>query len=209
MSKWPMRGHFRYLRFKTFLMTLRTPQCEVFWALLSSSKHSRVPEDSKFPFWECWTSPPHLAQSRVGTSLATISQCYQEGGCIITYLFGTFNHPKTLGMNILLQSGKFQYVRLGFVTSRDTMFNQARSAQVGAARGRGIGCVRIWGWCTRGVIVGRIDLGVREILLPKGVCQTMQVLGVPHVLVGMSQWLGIQYTTNQLASKTRSIQRSL
>ncbi len=49
MSKWPMRGHFRYLRFKTFPMTLRTPQCEVFWALLSSSKHSGVPEDSKFP----------------------------------------------------------------------------------------------------------------------------------------------------------------
>jgi len=47
MSEWPMRGHFRYLRFKTYLMTLRTPQCEVFWALLSSSKHSGVPEDSE------------------------------------------------------------------------------------------------------------------------------------------------------------------
>jgi len=34
ISKWPMRGHFRYLRFKTFPMTPRTPQCEVFWALL-------------------------------------------------------------------------------------------------------------------------------------------------------------------------------
>jgi len=45
----PMRGHFRYLRFKTFPMTLRTPQCEVFWALLSSSQHSGVPEDSKPP----------------------------------------------------------------------------------------------------------------------------------------------------------------
>jgi len=28
-------------------MTPRTPQCEVFWALLSSSKHSGVPKDSK------------------------------------------------------------------------------------------------------------------------------------------------------------------
>jgi len=28
-------------------MTPRTPQCEVFWALLSSSEHSGVPEDSK------------------------------------------------------------------------------------------------------------------------------------------------------------------
>jgi hypothetical protein len=42
-----MRGHFRYLRFKTFPMSLRTPQCKVFWALLSSSKRSGVPEDSK------------------------------------------------------------------------------------------------------------------------------------------------------------------
>jgi hypothetical protein len=47
MSEWPMRGHFRYLRFKTFPMTLRTPKCKVFWALLLSSKHSGVPEDSK------------------------------------------------------------------------------------------------------------------------------------------------------------------
>ncbi|CAM6044231.1 unnamed protein product, partial [Sphagnum compactum] len=49
MSKWPMRGHFRYLRFKTFPMTPRTRLCEVFWALLSSSKHSGVLEDSKSP----------------------------------------------------------------------------------------------------------------------------------------------------------------
>lgn len=95
------------------------------------------------------------------------------------------------------------------MTSRDTLFNSAISAQMGATRGRGIGYVQIWRWCTRGAIVGRIDLRVREILLPRGVCQTMQVLGVPHVLVGMSQWLGIQSTTNQLASETRSIQRSL
>jgi hypothetical protein len=47
LSKWPMRSHFRYLRFETFPMTPRTPQCEVFWALLSSSEHLGVPEDSK------------------------------------------------------------------------------------------------------------------------------------------------------------------
>ncbi len=47
MSKWPMRGHFRYLSFKTFSMTPRTLQCEMFWVLLSSSKHSGVSEDSK------------------------------------------------------------------------------------------------------------------------------------------------------------------
>jgi hypothetical protein len=44
-----MRGHFQYIRFKTFSMTLGTPQCEVFWALLSNSKHLGVPEDSKSP----------------------------------------------------------------------------------------------------------------------------------------------------------------
>jgi len=52
-------------------MTPRTPQCEVFWALLSSSKHSGVPEDSKpptfpsvglhphtWPKWGCDNTPP-------------------------------------------------------------------------------------------------------------------------------------------------------
>jgi hypothetical protein len=54
---------FRYLRFKTFPMTPRTPQCEVFCPLLLSSEHSGVPEDSKFPtFSKCWASPPHLAK---------------------------------------------------------------------------------------------------------------------------------------------------
>ncbi len=59
MSKWPMRGRFRYLRFKTFPMTLRTPQCEVFWSLLSSSKHSGVPKDSKSPTFPSVGLHPH------------------------------------------------------------------------------------------------------------------------------------------------------
>jgi hypothetical protein len=59
MSKWPMRGHFQYLRFKTFPMTLRTPQCKVFWALLLSSKHSGVPEDSKSPTFPSVGLHPH------------------------------------------------------------------------------------------------------------------------------------------------------
>jgi hypothetical protein len=63
MSKCPMRGHFRYLRFKTFPMTPRTPQCEVFWVLLSSSEHSGVLEDSKSPtFPSVGLHPPHLAK---------------------------------------------------------------------------------------------------------------------------------------------------
>jgi hypothetical protein len=59
MSKWPMRGHFRYLRFKTFPMTPITPQFEVFWALLSSSEHSGVPEDSKSQLFQVLGLHPH------------------------------------------------------------------------------------------------------------------------------------------------------
>jgi len=68
MSKWPMRGHFRYLRFKTFQMTLRTLKCEVFWALLSSSNHSGVPEGSKTPTLEVLGFTPTLGQSGVATT---------------------------------------------------------------------------------------------------------------------------------------------
>jgi hypothetical protein len=48
-------------------MTLRTPQFEVFWALLSSSKHSGVPEDSKSPTLEVLGFTPTLGQSGVAT----------------------------------------------------------------------------------------------------------------------------------------------
>jgi hypothetical protein len=69
MSKWPMRGQFRHLHFKTFPMTPRTPQCEVFWPFNSSSKFSGVPKDSKFPLLGVWASLSHLAQSGVATYL--------------------------------------------------------------------------------------------------------------------------------------------
>ncbi len=62
MSKWLMRGHFGHLHFKTFLMTPRILQCEVFWALLSNSKHSGVPEGSKSPTLGVWVSSSHLAK---------------------------------------------------------------------------------------------------------------------------------------------------
>jgi len=68
MSKWPMRGQFRYLCFKTFPMTPRTPLCEVFWALLLSSKHSGVPEDSKSPTLEVLGFTLTLGQSGVATN---------------------------------------------------------------------------------------------------------------------------------------------
>jgi hypothetical protein len=67
MSKWPMRGHFRYLRFKNFPMTPRTPQGEVFWALLSNPKHSGVPEDSKSPTLGVLGFTPTFGQSGVAT----------------------------------------------------------------------------------------------------------------------------------------------
>ncbi len=59
MSKSRMRGHFRYLRFKTFPMKPRTPQCKVFFPLLSSSKHSGVPKDSKSPTFPSVGLHPH------------------------------------------------------------------------------------------------------------------------------------------------------
>jgi hypothetical protein len=65
MSELPMRGHFRYLRFKTFSMTSRTPQCEVFCPLLSSSEHSGVPEDSQPPTFPSVRLHPTLGQSGV------------------------------------------------------------------------------------------------------------------------------------------------
>jgi hypothetical protein len=66
-----MRGHFRYLRFKTFSMTPRTPQWEVFWALLSNPKHSGVPEDSKSPTLGVLGFTPTLGQSGVAKSMVS------------------------------------------------------------------------------------------------------------------------------------------
>jgi hypothetical protein len=62
-----MRGHFRHLSFKTFRMTPRTPQCEVFWSFKSSSEFSGVPEDSNPNFFQVLGFTPTLGQSRVAT----------------------------------------------------------------------------------------------------------------------------------------------
>jgi hypothetical protein len=48
-------------------MTPRKPQCEVFRVLLSSSKHSGVPKDSKSPTLEVLGFTPTLGQSGVAT----------------------------------------------------------------------------------------------------------------------------------------------
>ncbi len=81
MSKWPMRGHFRYLSFKTFPMTLRTPQCEVFWPVMSNSKHSGVPEDSKSPTLGVGVSSSHFTQNRVATAQA---HCHANHSTILS-----------------------------------------------------------------------------------------------------------------------------
>jgi hypothetical protein len=44
---------------RPFPMTPRTPQCKVFWTLLSNSKHSRVPEDSKSSLFPSVGLHPH------------------------------------------------------------------------------------------------------------------------------------------------------
>ncbi len=62
MSKWPMRGHFRHLRFKTFPMTPRTPKARCFapcCRALNIRESQRTPNP---PLSKCWASPPHLAK---------------------------------------------------------------------------------------------------------------------------------------------------
>jgi len=92
MSKWPMRGHFQYLRFKTFSMTLRKPRCEVFWALLLNSKHSRVPEDSKSPTLEVLGFTPTLGQSGVATRLVKGLQSHPSSQLFVASDAHQFRH---------------------------------------------------------------------------------------------------------------------
>jgi hypothetical protein len=66
-------------------MTPRTPQCEVFWALLSNSEHSGVPEDSKSPTLEVLGFTPTLGQSGVAT-LPFISNEGFLSNCVDVFL---------------------------------------------------------------------------------------------------------------------------
>jgi hypothetical protein len=50
-------------------MRLRTPPCEVFWALLLNPKHSGVLKDSKSPTLGVLGFTPTLGQSGVATGL--------------------------------------------------------------------------------------------------------------------------------------------
>jgi len=96
MSKWPMRGHFRYLLFKTFPMTPRTLQCEVFWAFLSNFKHSGVPEDSKSPTLGVLGFTPTLGQSGVAT----------ESRWTLEILESNFNGQNSIAYGVLYIIGK-------------------------------------------------------------------------------------------------------
>jgi hypothetical protein len=78
MSKWPMRGHFGHLRFKTFPMKPRTPRCNVFWALLSNSKNSGVSKDSKSPTLGVWVSSSHLAKVGLPCLINVIQKIYKR-----------------------------------------------------------------------------------------------------------------------------------
>jgi hypothetical protein len=89
MSKSRMWGHFRYLRFKTFPMTPRTPQCEVFCPLLSSSEHSGVPEDSNSRLFQVLGFTPTLGQSRVAT-LLPLQSVESQGVCLEFLIFLLF-----------------------------------------------------------------------------------------------------------------------
>jgi hypothetical protein len=115
MSKWPMRGHFRYLRFKTFLMTQRILQCKVFWALLSNPKHSRVPEDSKSPTLGVLGFTPTLGQSGV----ATHTQTHNMDESIHKYPYTTTRPPSwRLGLSNFQVALYIFYMLYTFVGAR-------------------------------------------------------------------------------------------
>jgi hypothetical protein len=74
-----MRGHFRYLCFKTFSKTPKTFQCEVFCALLSSFERLGVLEDSKTPTLQVLGFTPTLGQSGVATPVLFV---YKKDGTL-------------------------------------------------------------------------------------------------------------------------------
>jgi hypothetical protein len=67
MSKWPMRGHFGHLHFKTFPMTPRTPQGEVFWPLAIELKIFGSPRGLPIPNLGSVSFILTLGQSGVAT----------------------------------------------------------------------------------------------------------------------------------------------
>jgi hypothetical protein len=68
-------------------MTPRTPQCKVFWALLSNSKHSRVPEDSKSPTLEVLGFTSTFGQSGFVTVVEKRHHLYINNIFVISVFF--------------------------------------------------------------------------------------------------------------------------
>jgi hypothetical protein len=97
MFKWPMRGHFGHLRFKTFSMTPRRHQCEVFWALLSNSKHLGVPRDSKSPTLGGWVSSSHLAKVGLRQILAMVNSYNEDTRLQAFYQSSSYKAHHTMG----------------------------------------------------------------------------------------------------------------
>jgi len=96
MSELSMRGHFRYLRFKTFPMTPRISQCKVFCPLLSSSEHSGVLEDSKPLTFRSVGLHPHLAKVGLRHKLKSSFKWWET--CFVLFFPLQFsyvgNHPQ-------------------------------------------------------------------------------------------------------------------
>ncbi len=108
-----MRGQFQYLRFKTFSMTARTPQCEVFCPLLLSSKHSGVPEDSQPPTFPSVGLHPHT---------------WPKWGCDIPTLPKSNYIPSVHGGNQLVQE-ELAYDRHSLTTDVNNAENRLNDDQ--------------------------------------------------------------------------------
>ncbi len=118
MSELPMRGHFRYLRFKTFPMTPRTPQCKVFFPLLSSSKHSGVLEDSQSQLFQVLGFTPTLGQSRGATLMMAKSILLLNKFSIFCKVYPTTLATYTL---IVLFSKMLRFFKKKFVSNNNNL----------------------------------------------------------------------------------------
>jgi hypothetical protein len=80
-------------------MTLRTPQCKVFFLLLLSSEHSGVPEDSESQLFQVLGFTPTLGQSRGATIVEKLLPDIEDQVKAIEQLAkyrnseGEFGHP--------------------------------------------------------------------------------------------------------------------
>ncbi len=86
-------------------MTPRTPQCEVFWALLSNPKHSGVPEDSKSLTLGVLGFTPTLGKS--GVAIVIVGFMYAMFATIISNVESYMVSSVSLMLNECFKSYKF------------------------------------------------------------------------------------------------------